>query len=194
MDRLQQISKDSWNKALHAVGTAEIFRRKQRVLSKRLNLLTFLGIAVPAFTGATASGYGVNSEILKKSIYISIPLLIAQLIISIWAAVNTWSSNLAYTYESVSENDRLGQDFTDLAQNPPTDSVQHEHRYSLLNSQLANRDREDDKWHMSEKEKRYGMRFSLRQFQRQCPECKTVPTSLDSTSCNVCGKFAWYNF
>ena len=42
---------------------------------------------------------------------------------------------------------------------------------------------------LSDEEKRMGMRSGLRNSQRACVECKKIPTSMESTECNVCGKY-----
>lgn len=34
-----------------------------------------------------------------------------------------------------------------------------------------------------------GMRFALREFQRECVGCKITPLSMEYSECTVCGKF-----
>ena len=47
----------------------------------------------------------------------------------------------------------------------------------------------DNQQNVTEKEKRFGMRAALRQYQKQCSACKKVPTTMKPTSCGVCGNF-----
>jgi rRNA maturation endonuclease Nob1 len=38
-------------------------------------------------------------------------------------------------------------------------------------------------------ELRMGMRYALREFQKECVGCSETPTSMEKSNCNVCGKF-----
>lgn len=51
------------------------------------------------------------------------------------------------------------------------------------------RDIQDEKHSISEADEKRGMRYALRNYQRTCVSCGQVPTSMTSTSCNICGNF-----
>ena len=51
------------------------------------------------------------------------------------------------------------------------------------------REAQDNKQSISEAEKRAGMRASLRQLQKECVNCKTIPISMIASDCPICGRF-----
>src|SRR5690606_29624111 len=89
----ENLRKEAWDKAIHSFGKSYIFGKRAVFYNRWIRFLTILGIIVPVTIGATASGYGFDSEILKQTISISIPLTIFQLIISVFSIVNSWSEN-----------------------------------------------------------------------------------------------------
>ena len=49
--------------------------------------------------------------------------------------------------------------------------------------------RVDQLSNITDEEKRMGMRATLRQFQRECANCKQTPVSMVPSECGVCGNF-----
>ena len=186
---MEELRKDCWNNALHAFGTAYIFRKKAEKYKKRTSILKFFGIAVPLTIGATASGYGLDSEILKWVIVVAVPLTIIQLIISVAAAVQKWDDELSYSYESASENLEIALKHESFAKYPPNEKSTLEGEMQILKTKQESRDKQDDKHSITEKEERMGMRYALRNYNRPCVTCGKVPTSMTPTSCNICGNF-----
>lgn len=186
---MKELRKDCWNNALHTFGTAYIFRKKAEKYKRLISSLKFFGIAVPLTIGATASGYGLDSEILKWVIFAAAPLTILQLIVSLLALVRKWDDELSYSYESASEHSEISIQYENLAKYPPNVKSVFQDKIGKLETQQKSRDKQDDKHSIIEKEERMGMRYALRKYQRNCAACGETPTSMTPTSCNVCGKF-----
>ncbi len=183
------LRKDAWDKAIHSFGKAYIFSKRAEFYTRWIRFVTILGIIVPVTIGATASGYGFDSEILKWTINISIPLTILQLIISVFALVHNWSDYLSYSLDATNDYGNLSAALKKLGKNPPNDIEELKHQLELLETKYNSRSDQDSKYGLKERELRKGMRYALREFQRQCIGCKRTPLSAESTDCNVCGNF-----
>jgi mobilome CxxCx(11)CxxC protein len=134
-------------------------------------------------------GYGFDSDILKLTIALAIPATILQLIISIFAVVFKWDEELAYSYEASQDYNSLSTLFKRIAEFPENDFENFRSKFEKLEVHYEQRSKQDAKHSVKEWELRKAMRYSLRQFQRKCVGCNEVPTSMESTECNVCGKF-----
>ncbi|RLJ33809.1 mobilome CxxCx(11)CxxC protein [Chryseobacterium sp. 7] len=185
----EQLRVDSWDNSIQTFGKSYIFSKRAQFYSNWNRFLAILGIVVPLTIGATASGYGFNSEILKNTIAISIPLSIIQLIISAFALVNNWNDNLSYSLEAVNDYNSLSDNFKKLGKNPPNSFEEFSRTFEILETKMSSRADNDAKYSLKERELRKGMRYALREFQRQCVGCNKVPLSISSTDCEVCGKF-----
>jgi len=188
-DRYNKLRKSSWDNAVHTFGLSYVFDKKAQRHSLFTNLLKIFGIVVPVTIGATASGYGLQSEILKSVIALAIPLTIMQLIFSVLAVVKKWDDELAYSYEASQDLTLLSDEFKKLGNLPPVEFLELNQKYDLLNTRFKARSQQNSKHNIKEWELRLGMRYALREFQRKCVGCQTVPLSMDSTDCEVCGKF-----
>jgi mobilome CxxCx(11)CxxC protein len=184
-----RICQDSWDRALHAYGTAEIFKKRVRRYRRLIRALTFMGIIVPALIGGVVIAFGTDAAYLTAMLWLAGVAGIIQLFFSVWAVVNKWDDELEYSLESVSQNFELSSIFTQLGQcapAPPTDLMV---RFAAAQAKDDARRAADDKKSLSPKEIRYAHRAGLRQFQRKCKECQIAPVSMDSTNCPVCGRF-----
>ncbi|NRS90843.1 mobilome CxxCx(11)CxxC protein [Flavobacterium sp. 7E] len=190
MTKEEILRQEAWNNSIQSFGKSYIFSKRAQFYSNWNRFLAVLGIVVPLTIGATASGYGFNSEILKNTIAISIPLSIIQLIISAFALVNNWNDYLSYSLEAVNDYNALSDSFKKLGKNPPSDYTEFFHQFEILETKMNSRTENDSKYNLKERELRKGMRYSLREFQRQCVGCKETPKSIESTNCDVCGKFS----
>lgn len=187
--RYNKLRQSCWNKATHSFGLSYVFDKKAQRHSTYTNLLKVFGIVVPVTVGATATGYGLDSSILKMTIALAIPLSIAQLIFSVLAVVKKWDDELAYAYEASQDLTLLSDSFRKLGELPPKEFKDLNQQFELLNTRFKARSQQNSKHNIKEWELRMGMRSSLREFQRNCVGCKTTPVSMDSTECDVCGKF-----
>lgn len=178
-----------WDKALYSLGTSYIFNRRSAKLRHRLGLISLLGIIVPLTIGVFVLSYGIQSKLLEYLIYISIPLLLFQVIFSGISIVYKWDDELAYSYESTTKNRELSEQFENLAKLPPEDLKDFLNDYNKICISEKFRNELDDRRNITDKEKRMGLKYGLRNYQRPCVSCKIIPMSMESTKCPVCGNF-----
>ena len=188
-DTKNKLRQECWDNALHTFGFEYIFNKRALRYSKYVNSLKVLGIIVPVTVGATAIGYGYESIFLKWVITLAIPFTIIQLIISVIAVVNKWDDELAYSYEASVDHSTLSSEFRTLGNRPPEDYEELKRLYDLILTRYNNRQDQDNKHNIKEWELRMGMRYALREFKRECYGCNKIPISMESSDCDVCGKF-----
>lgn len=186
---INKIRSKCWDNAVQAFGYSYIFACRARFYSKWSKFMTTLGIIVPLIIGATASGYGIDSSILKLFIFLSIPLSILQVILSAIAIVNNWEDKLSYSFEALSDYDIISEEYKELAKFPPEDNSNLLAKVETLDNRMKFRSQNDAKHLITDLEKRKGMRWALREFKRSCVGCDEVPISMESTDCPVCGKY-----
>ncbi len=183
-----KLRKESWDKALKSFGYSYIFSEKAKFYSRNMTYITTLGILVPFSVGAIAVGYGITS-VLKYALLLAAPLGVLQLLLSVLAVTFKWEGKLSYAYEATKDHAILSEEFRKIADRPPSDYSEFTRQFDLIETKLIARLNQDANYTIKEKENRKGMRYGLRQFQRECVGCKKTPLSMESTDCNVCGKF-----
>ncbi len=188
-EKINRLRVKSHNDSFHCFGKAYIFEKRANYYNKLLNLLTVLGIIVPVSIGATVLGYGINILFLKILIAVAIPFSIFQLFISIVSVVYKWSDELSYANESAQEHYFLSDRFKKLGEFPPKKFIETDHNYELINTRLKARTEQDTEHNIRDWELRMGMRYALREYQKECVECKKIPTSMEYSDCSICGKF-----
>lgn len=184
-----RICTDCWERGVDAYGTATIFLRRSAVYRRLLQAVSFLGIVVPLFIGGTVMAFGLQFTLLPELITVAAALGLAQLLLSAGAIVYSWADSLEYALQSTAENFDLSVRFKELggtATGPPSDL---EVRYASLAARDDARRANDATKGVSDKELHRGHRAGLRQFRRECSACKKVPVSMESTDCEVCGRF-----
>ena len=77
-EKINKLRQYCWDNSLQTFGTSYIFSKRAYHFERLISSLKIFGIIVPIAVGATAIGYGFNSDILKYSIAISIPLTIIE--------------------------------------------------------------------------------------------------------------------
>lgn len=189
MSQSDELRKQCQEEAFDCFGTAEIFGKRSKTYRRKLRGLTFLGVVVPAAVGGLVLSFGVDFQYTSVVIGIASVLGLAELVLSLWSLVAKWDDLFAYSLESLSANTQLYSMFKELAENPPQTFQEFKTQYELLQAQNRARTDRDSQQIISERENRFGMRASLRQFQKACASCKKVPTSLKPTDCDVCGDF-----
>lgn len=184
-----KIRKKCWDRALHSFGKAYLFDKRVLKYSRYVNLLKVFGIVTPIAIGATALGYGFNASILKYVITIAIPISVVQLIFSVFAVVFKWDDELSYSLEASQDYNYISISFKKLGSLPPDSNEELEKKFDVLKERHQARSQQDAKHRIKEWELRKGMRYALREFQKECTGCNTVPKSMKSTDCPVCGNF-----
>jgi len=131
----------------------------------------------------------VSPDDLDPFVWVVSIIALIEALVSLWSLAANWPDNLSYSEGSSAENLALSSAFRELgqqAENPPADI---ELKFTDLRSRDESRRAADAQKGVTENEKRYAHRAGLVQFKRQCEGCKTVPTSMDSSNCGVCGRF-----
>ena len=175
------------DEALKAHGTAYIFEKRAAKIRLRIMVLSFLGIAGPASVGAIISTYSLDYKTTKWVLLIAGTIAIVQLLLSVWSLVSCWNDKLAYYLESKSSNYNLSSQYQKLFQNASISNLGFDSELSVLDREAEIRAALDNNHDVSDKEKRMGMRYGLRRYQRPCASCNEVPTDMKSTKCGVCG-------
>ena len=188
MTEVEILRQKCWDRALQTHGSAHVFELRSNRFRNRLRILTFFGIAVPATIGSVVLS-SKNADLSAVLLFIAGFLGLVQLIGSIWSLVSHWDESYSYARESLTSNYQLSNKYQKLAENPPSDPAVLQLQFDLLEKEDQFRYAQDSKQGISEEEKRLAMRAGLRQFQRPCTQCSTVPSSLEPTDCGVCGDF-----
>lgn len=187
----EKLRRECWDKSYDCSAMKYIFEKRGQRLRFKINLLKAFGIIVPASVGITAISYGSDSAILKYAIISATALMAFQFIISVLAMVYKWDDELSYCYEAVQSYNPLYLKYHNLANLPPDNYQELRNQYDIINLESSYREQQDALHRVKEWEQRMGMRYSLRQHQCRCIGCNAVPLSMESTNCDVCGKFTF---
>ena len=182
----ESVRQEAWAEALHACGTAYLFRRRANAARVKLRILAFAGIVVPLVVGSAVVGFGTQWRFLTGLLAVAAVAATCHIVMSVWAVTSSWDDQLGYSRESVADNTRLSEAFEKLGRNPPPDLVA---RFDVVQAEYQARGKQDLQRGLSDTELRRGHRAALRQFGRKCAGCNKVPTSLEPTNCPVCGQF-----
>lgn len=180
---------DCWNGAFHTFGYGYIFGLKSKSLRRILKFNTFLGIIIPVLVGGMVTTYGLNFEFLKIILIVAGPLALVQLFLSVWIISYNLEDKYSFFIESSTENYNISQEFEELGKYPPERLSSLNHEIEKIEIKKKNRSVSDSKYLLSDKEKRKGMRYSLRNFKRKCAGCDIIPIDMKSSNCGICGKF-----
>jgi mobilome CxxCx(11)CxxC protein len=175
--------------ALRSFGTAYIFECRAVPLRVALKLLAFSSLVGPLSIGALVIAVGSTTTLITWAILVAAALSIVQIILSLWSLVAQWRDNLSYYLESKADNYNLADRFYSLGNNTVYPDDKWRTEFSVLDALGNNRARLDLRYDITDEEKRMGMRAALREFQRKCTGCQTVPNSLEASDCPICGNF-----
>ena len=184
------LKEECWNAALFAYGTAYIFERRSRSLKKRLQWLSYVGFVVPLIIGSLVLGYGAFSALAALAA-IAVAICIAQSAVALWSIIAGWLDQYSYAAAAIPANYLLSDKFVELTSRPASNLHEFRHEYEKLQVEDRARQQQDYQQGISDAEKRMGMRAALRKFRRRCAACGTIPSSMVSTNCSVCGQFPY---
>jgi len=182
------------NSALNCFGTAYIFECRVQPLKIATKVLTFSSFLGPMAVGLTVMSVGTTGQLVGWIIVVALILSCIQIVVSLWALVSEWQNRLAFCEGSMVENNVLSSDFTDLANNTLLSDSDWRNRAAVLDQKGEYRKREDLRQSVTEEERRMGMRYALRYFQRPCSGCRQVPTTIEASDCSICGSFKIRSF
>lgn len=189
LEKIDKIKLEASDKSFHAFGYSYVFNERIKWYLWYINALRFLGIMVPVSIGAIVLGYGLESNILPIAITIGLPIVIIQLIISVFSIVYKWDDELAYSFEAGNDYSNLYDEYSKLYKFPDSDLGKLEKQFEILNTKEKSREQQNSKHNIKDKERRIGMRYSLREHKKECAGCQKTPTNMTATECGVCGNF-----
>lgn len=179
-------AKDCRDKEFHAYGTTRIFERRAGRLRSLRTWITFLGIVAPVLVGGLVLTFGVAEKSLPYFITVAGLVGLVQLVLSTWAIVARWDEQYEYSIESSRHNTDLYNKFKALADKNPPDMSD---KFDKVQKENEDREFKDIAQNITDKEKRYANRESLKYYQKPCHICTVTPTSSKPTKCDACGNF-----
>lgn len=182
---------DCHNKAYDCDAMKYIFEKRAKRLKGYATTLKAFGIIVPSLIGSVALSYQLESPFLQFLVSVAVPCMIIQFIISLWALVAEWDNELSYSYEAIQSYSPLFAKYKNIADYPPEEYITFKSAVDVIDLESSFREQQDTSHNVKEWEKRMGMRYSLREHKCSCYGCKVIPLSMESTACDVCGKFSF---
>ena len=183
---IDPIRRECMDRALYAFASAVIFDERARGLRIRVRVLAFVRTGVPLVLGGSLM---IFEQLLPYLLYVRVGagvLALGAVAISGWALRSGWEGLLAYALESSSHNHQLSRNFGELEEIAPKDLETQFERLCVEDQIRRSYDGQRD---VTEKEKRYGHRAGLTQFETPCDGCGEVPTSMKPSDCGCCGNF-----
>lgn len=153
-------------------------------MEKWIRFNTTLGVMVPILIGSIVLTYGTGNLTII-AIWIAGPLGLFQVVLSVLSLTYNWEERRSSYLESTLGNRKLFEGYTLLTEK--NGDITGEYIELLnLDSQQNN---QDDKYPFDDHETRIAHRAGLRQVRLKCLECDEIPVSMESTQCNLCGKY-----
>lgn len=156
--------------------------------------MAFLGLVAPLLVGVAATTYGFTS--LVTVIFVALAALANVILapLSLWSLVSKWDDKLTYSIASAADNRKFWDQLRLIYEDTSIDDATANANANKIREQAAERNRMDDEQAVSDREKRMGHRAALRQMRMPCIECKTIPTTMQSSDCPICGNFSNWRF
>jgi mobilome CxxCx(11)CxxC protein len=183
----EKIRQDCWDNSLDAIGFGYIYQLKIKKINSWLRISKILGIVIPVFLGGVLTSAYNSENYLDIVVLITTPLALFQLVLSTILTINGADENILKYSTKSAEYSVLESEFRQMARYPIKDEFEYLKKYEIL----IERENGIGKGNLevTDKEKRLGMRFGLRELSRECVGCKQTPLSMESTNCNICGNF-----
>ena len=160
----------SWDRAVDAHGTYEIFARRKRLLSRRTRLRDFLGFLVPILIAAVATAEWIGKYKAATLASLAVAGLV-QAAITVWSFVSRWDEALGYSNRATRDSADLRDSWENIARGR---SSNPEFDYKVESARQRITDAFDAEQGL-EGERKYGMRSALFHFRRACGNCCRVP-------------------
>lgn len=183
---ISQVIQDCRGKEFHAYGTTRIFEKRARQLKTLRTWITFLGIVTPVIVGGIVLTFGLEAKSLPYFLTAAGLVGLVQLVLSTWAIVARWDEQYEYSIDSSRHNTELYNKFKLLADtNPP--EIEEWYKEALRENEA--REFKDIGQSITDKEKRFANRESLKYYQKPCHICGKVPKTSKPSECDGCGNF-----
>jgi len=177
---------EAWKKAFECCGTQGIFNRRLNMVRLYQTARDFLGVFVPAGVGLILTSIELSTHWTKVVIYITLPFALGQLALSVMSLVKKWDDEGVASIQSVQANNRLRNQWESFGKGNGQLTQQW---FDQLTKATQQQEEADLAKNVAEKERRYGMRYALREYHKECVGCGKVPVSLKPSKCDVCGNF-----
>lgn len=184
---IEKIRQDCWDKTLDCIGLSYIYQLKIKRINRWLRVSKVLGIVIPVFLGGVLTSSLNFREVIEVAIWVTTPIALFQLILSTILSINGADDNLLKYSTKAAEYSIIETEFRQLARYPDQNELEYVKKFEIL----LERDKGITKGSLdiTDKEKRIGMRFGLRELSRECVGCKKTPLSMKPTNCDICGNF-----
>jgi len=186
-NNIDKIRQDCWDKSLDAIGFGYIYQIKIKKINFWLRISKILGIVIPVFLGGVLTSAYNSENYLELVVLITTPIALFQLVLSTILTINGADENILKYSTKAAEYSVIETEFRQLARYPNDNEFEYLKKYEIL----IEREKGIGKGNLevSDKEKRIGMRFGLRELSRECVGCGKTPLSMKPTKCDICGNF-----
>jgi len=177
-------------RAADSFATAAIFQRRSEKYERLMRVLTFFGLVLPIVIGGIVMGGLADPELLKRWVYVAGVLAVVQVVIFLWSVVANWPDRLNYASSANALNTQLSNELHALAIQAAKPPADFDARFAKLEAADNARQMQDQTKNITEKEKVYGRRTAMIQFQTKCVGCEEVPLSMKMVfwgGCPSCG-------
>lgn len=197
-DELSEVDKlrsEAYGLAQHAFATAYIFERRANRLRRKINFLSFVGVAVPLIIGALVLSFGQDYKPLGWAIPVAAGIGVVQLIYSLWSVFAGWVASYDHAVRAIVTNQGLVKRYETLGKRETTDAAELRQQLDFLKTIDAIQEESDYRQGVTGAEKRMGMHALLRQYEKECTACKKTPTDMKSAHwwrrnrCGVCDDY-----
>lgn len=186
-NNIDKIRTDCWDKTLDAIGYSYIYLLKIKKINFWLRISKILGIIIPVFLGGVLTSTYNSPEYISLAIWITSPFAIIQLLLSTILTINGADENVLRYSTKAAEYSVIETEFRQMARYPIIDEFEYLKKFEIL----IEREKGISKGNLevTDKEKRIGMRFGLRELSRSCVGCNETPLSMKTSNCDICGNF-----
>lgn len=186
-NNIDKIRKDCWDKTLDAIGYGYIYQLKIKEINYWLRISKVLGIIIPVFLGGILTSTYNSPEYISMAIWITSPFALGQLVLSTILTINGADENVLKYSTKAAEYLVIETEYRQMARYPNSNEFEYLKKFEIL----IEREKGISKANLevTDKEKRIGMRFGLRELSRKCVGCNEKPLSMNSSNCDICGNF-----
>ena len=186
-NNIDKIRTDCWDKTLDAIGFGYIYQLKIKEINYWLRISKVLGIIIPVFLGGILTSTYNSPEYISMAIWITSPFALGQLVLSTILTINGADENVLKYSTKAAEYSVIETEFRQMARYPNSNEFEYLKKFEIL----IEREKGISKANLevTDKEKRIGMRFGLRELSRECVGCNEKPLSMIASNCDICGNF-----
>jgi len=169
----------------YCFGTSRIFEKRAQKLKTLRTWITFLGIVTPVIVGGAVLSFGSDKNILPYFLFIAGVVGLVQLTLSTWAIVARWDERYEYAVDALRVNTDLYNKWKSYCEIDP----ENKKLFKTLQSEYEIQEIKDIGQTISDKEKRFANRESLKYYKKECHLCNSIPITSKPEKCDGCGNY-----